>query len=54
MLEARDLLRGVLARWDALLEASEPGQRAGLLEALEGVVAEGTPSPLLPAALRRR
>ncbi len=52
--EARDLLRRVLERWDARLGSAQGGERAGLLEALEGLVPEGTPSPLLPAALRRR
>ncbi len=54
VIEARDLLRGVLERWDAMLSDAAPDQRVGLLEALEGVVADGKPSPLLPAALRRR
>lgn len=51
---ARDQLQAVLERWDSLLAAAPPGERVGLLEALEGVVADGPPSPLLPAALRRR
>jgi MerR family copper efflux transcriptional regulator len=52
--EARDLLRTVLRHWDALLERSQPGERAGLLDALEPLVAVGTPSPLVPHALRRK
>lgn len=52
--EARDLLRSVLRRWDDTLASADEGERVGLLEALEGLVAEGAPSPLLPAALRRR
>lgn len=54
MAAARELLRSVLERWDALLAAAPAGTRVGLLEALEGVVVDGPPSPLLPAALRRR
>ena len=54
MEEARDRLRDVLARWDALLAATPRGARAALLDALEGVVEPGGPSPLVPHALRRK
>jgi DNA-binding transcriptional MerR regulator len=50
---ARDLMRAVLARWDALLAATAPGGRAGLLDALEDVIEDGTVSPLVPEALAR-
>jgi DNA-binding transcriptional MerR regulator len=52
--DACDSLRGVLTRWDALLAATPKGGRAALLDALEGLVEPGTPSPLVPHALRRR
>jgi DNA-binding transcriptional MerR regulator len=51
---ARDALRAVLRRWDALLAAAHEGERVGLLEALDGVVVPGTPSPFLPPPLRAR
>jgi DNA-binding transcriptional MerR regulator len=50
---ARNLLRGVLETWDVRLAAAPAGARLGLLEALDGVVVPGQPSPLLPAALGR-
>jgi len=50
---ARDSLRAVLAHWDSLLDEAPEGARVGLLGALEGLVAAGDPSPLLPPALRR-
>ena len=53
MADARDRLQDVLARWDALLAATPRGARAALLDALEGVVEPGGPSPLVPHALRR-
>jgi hypothetical protein len=49
---ARDALRAVLGRWDTLLAQAPEGQRVGLLEALDGVVVPGTPSPFLPPPLR--
>ncbi|HEY7514417.1 MAG TPA: MerR family transcriptional regulator [Vicinamibacteria bacterium] len=49
---AREALRDVLVRWDALLAAAPPGARVGLLDALEGIVAPGAPSPFLPPPLR--
>jgi DNA-binding transcriptional MerR regulator len=52
--QARDCLQQVLRRWDALLDAAPRGARAGLLEALEGLVEPGAPSPLVPPGLRRR
>lgn len=54
--EARDLMRAVLGRWDERLAATPADGRAGLLDALEDVVADGAPSPLLspPIARRRR
>jgi DNA-binding transcriptional MerR regulator len=51
---ARDALRAVLRRWDALLAAAPEGERVGLLEALDGVVVPGTPSPFLPPPLRAK
>jgi MerR family copper efflux transcriptional regulator len=50
---ARDALRVVLSHWDGLLEQAPAGQRVGLLDALEGLVEAGAPSPLVPPALRR-
>jgi MerR family transcriptional regulator, copper efflux regulator len=50
---ARDRLRGVLSRWDEILATTPQGARAALLEALEGLVEAGTPSPFVPHALRR-
>lgn len=52
--EACDRLRGVLTRWDALLARTPKGGRAALLDALEGLVDPGSPSPLLPHSLRRK
>ena len=52
MEDARARLRDVLARWDALLAAAPRGARAALLDALEGLVEPGGPSPLVPPALR--
>lgn len=52
MQDARDRLRNVLARWDDLLAAAPGGARAALLDALEGLVEPGSPSPLVPHALR--
>lgn len=51
--EARERLRGVLERWDVLLDRTPGGERAALLDALEGLVEAGSPSPLLPPGLRR-
>jgi MerR family copper efflux transcriptional regulator len=53
LVAARDSLRTVLRHWDCLLEKAAEGQRVGLLDALEGLVEAGSPSPLLPPALRR-
>ncbi|HEU0104576.1 MAG TPA: MerR family transcriptional regulator [Vicinamibacteria bacterium] len=50
---ARDRLQAVLADWDARLLRTPAGQRAGLLEALAGLVEEGAPPPFLPPELRR-
>jgi DNA-binding transcriptional MerR regulator len=52
--QARDSLRAVLHHWDSLLARAPEGKRAGLLDALEDLVQAGTPSPLVPAALRRK
>ena len=52
--DACDRLRGVLTHWDALLAATPGGGRAALLDALEGLVEPGGPSPLVPHALRRK
>jgi DNA-binding transcriptional MerR regulator len=51
--DARDRLRGVLEHWDTLLARTPRGGRAALLDALEGLVEPGTPSPLVPHALRK-
>jgi DNA-binding transcriptional MerR regulator len=50
--EACDRLRGVLTHWDALIAAAPSGGRAALLDALEGLVEPGRPSPFVPHALR--
>jgi len=47
-------LRRVLARWDDLLAATPRGRRAALLDALDGLVDPGSPSPFLPDGLRGR
>ena len=52
MQDACDRLRSVLAHWDGLLSATPAGRRAALLDALEGLVEPGTPSPLVPHAIR--
>ena len=52
--DARDRLRGVLTHWDTLLARTPRGGRAALLDALEGLVEPGRPSPLVPHALRRK
>ena len=51
---ARVRLQAVLSRWDEILAATPQGARAALLEALEGLVEAGEPSPLVPAGLRRQ
>ena len=51
---ACDRLRSVLDRWDDLLDKTPKGKRAALLDALEGFVEPGSPSPILPIGLRRR
>lgn len=50
---ARARLRGVLSRWDEILAATPHGARAALLEALDGLVEPGMPSPFVPPGLRR-
>lgn len=50
---ACDRLRSVLERWDSLLDVTPAGKRALLLDALEGLVEPGHPSPMVPAPLRR-
>jgi MerR family copper efflux transcriptional regulator len=52
--DARDRLRGVLTHWDVLLSQTPRGGRAALLDALEGMVEPGRPSPLVPHGLRRK
>ena len=54
MQRACDRLRSVLERWDTLLDATPAGKRAALLDALDGFVEAGTPSPLVPPALQSR
>jgi DNA-binding transcriptional MerR regulator len=51
---ACDRLRSVLDRWDTLLDATPAGKRAALLEALDGLVEEGAPSPMVPPSLRHK
>jgi len=50
---ACERLRSVLERWDTVLAQTPTGKRAALLEALDGFVEAGGPSPLLPPGLRR-
>ena len=50
---ACDRLRTVLAHWDTLLDGTPAGKRAALLEALDGMVEAGAPSPIVPPGLRR-
>ena len=50
---ASERLRAVLARWDEILAATPQGARAALLDALEGLVEAGEPSPFVPHGLRR-
>lgn len=52
--QACERLRAALSRWDARLAGTPKGERAGLLDALEGLVEPGRPSPFLPPALRRK
>lgn len=54
LVSARERLRQVLRRWDAILAVTPGGARAALLDALEGLVEPGAPSPFVPAALHRR
>jgi DNA-binding transcriptional MerR regulator len=49
---ACDRLRSVLERWDTLLDATPAGKRAALLDALDGMIEAGAPSPMVPPALR--
>jgi MerR family transcriptional regulator, copper efflux regulator len=51
---ARERLAAVLVRWDGILAETPNGTRAALLDALEGLVEGGEPSPFVPPALRRR
>lgn len=50
---ACERLRSVLGRWDTLLGGTPAGKRAALLDALDGVVDDRLPSPLVPQGLRR-
>jgi DNA-binding transcriptional MerR regulator len=52
--DACDRLRGVLDHWDELLAATPKGGRAALLDALEGLVEPGGPSPFVPHAIRAK
>jgi len=49
-----DRLQAVLARWDGILARTPHGARAALVDALEGLVEAGVPSPFVPPALRSR
>jgi len=49
--KARDRLRAVLVRWDEILTETPHGARAALLDALEGLVEAGVPSPLCGAGV---
>lgn len=51
---ACDRIRLVVEHWDTLLDRTPEGKRAALLDALDGLVEQGAPSPLLPPALHRR
>jgi MerR family copper efflux transcriptional regulator len=50
---ARQRLRVVLAHWDDILARTPSGTRAALLDALDGLVEAGEPSPFVPRGLRR-
>ena len=50
---ARERLRVVLAHWDEVLAHTPSGARAALLDALDGLVEAGAPSPFVPRGLRR-
>jgi MerR family copper efflux transcriptional regulator len=50
---ACERLRTVVDHWDTLLDGTPAGKRAALLDALDGMVDAGAPSPLVPHALRR-
>jgi DNA-binding transcriptional MerR regulator len=49
----RERLATVLERWDAILAVTPKGARAALLDALEGLVDDGQPSPFVPPGLRK-
>jgi DNA-binding transcriptional MerR regulator len=49
---ACDRLRSVLDHWDTLLDGTPAGKRAALLDALDGLVEAGAPSPMVPPGLR--
>lgn len=51
---ARERPAAVLARWDSILAATPKGTRAALLDALEGLVEAGAPSPFVPPGIRRQ
>ena len=51
---ACDRLRSVLGRWDTLLDQTPTGKRAALLDALNGLVEAGGPSPIVPQGLRQK
>lgn len=51
---ACDRLRSVLEQWDTLLGQTPAGKRAALLDALDGFVEPGGPSPMVPISLRRQ
>jgi DNA-binding transcriptional MerR regulator len=44
----RDRIREVLRDWDGRLARTPRGERAGLLQALAGLVPDGAPSPFAP------
>jgi DNA-binding transcriptional MerR regulator len=50
---ACERLRTVLERWDTLLDQTPAGKRAALLDALEGYIEPGAPSPMVPDSLQR-
>lgn len=47
-------IRAVVEHWDTLLDRTPQGKRAALLDALDGLVEQGTPSPFVPPGLRKR
>jgi DNA-binding transcriptional MerR regulator len=51
---ACERLRAVVEHWDTLLDRTPAGKRAALLDALDGFVEPGAPSPFVPPGLRTK